>query len=84
MKIMAHKYREEIVGKRFLCVKSIGKVRINKVSEWEWRAGIVRAVTHKDSTTPDVLVRFYDIFKGNNWLSLFAVFSSTHDTCARP
>lgn len=58
---MAYKYREEIVGKRFLCVKSAGKVKSNKVSEWEWRAGIVRAVSHKDSSTHDVSVRYLSL-----------------------
>ena len=54
---MAFKYREEIVGKRFLSVRSAGKLKVSKLSEWDWRAGVVRAATHKDSTNQDISVR---------------------------
>ena len=54
---MAFKYREEIVGKRFLSVRSQGKLKLSKISEWDWRAGVIRAVTHKDPSNPDISVR---------------------------
>lgn len=51
---MAYKHREEIVGKRFLCVSGRGK--LSKVSEWDWRAGIIRAASHKDPKHPELSV----------------------------
>lgn len=54
---MECKYREEITGKRFLSVRSCGKLKATKISEWEWRSGIVRAVTHKDFRDQDISVR---------------------------
>ena len=59
MRVMAFKFREEIVGKRFLSVRSPGKLKLNKISEWEWRAGVVRAVTHKDTANKDLTVRIF-------------------------
>jgi hypothetical protein len=53
---MAFKYREEIVGKRFLSVRSALKLKLNKITEWEWRAGVVRASTHKDLQNPELSV----------------------------
>lgn len=53
---MAYKYREEIVGKRFLSVSGLGKIKVNKISEWGWRAGIVRAVTHRDNLCHELQV----------------------------
>ena len=54
---MAYKYREEVVGKRFLSVRSASKLKLAKISDWEWRAGVVRAVNHKDAQNPEVSVR---------------------------
>ena len=42
------KVREEIVGKRFLSVSSSCKLKLSKLSECDWRAGVIRACTHKD------------------------------------
>ena len=53
---MAYRFREEIVGKRFLSVKSSTKLKINRICDWDWRAGIVRAVSQKDYTDPEVAV----------------------------
>jgi hypothetical protein len=55
---MAYKCREELVGKRFLSVQSSGKLKLNKICEWEWRSGFVRAVSMKDITSPDLAVSF--------------------------
>lgn len=57
---MAYKCREEIVGKRFLSVSSgFSKLKSTKISEWGWRAGVIRASTHKDSSHPDLQVKKY-------------------------
>lgn len=55
---MAYKCREEIVGKRFLSVSGgfPGKLKAGKISEWGWRAGVVRASSHKDNGHPDLQV----------------------------
>lgn len=55
---MAFKCREEIVGKRFLSVKSQTKLKLAKISEWEWRSGIVRAVSSRDNSRSDLSVSF--------------------------
>uniref|UniRef100_UPI00398F7E1C lysine-specific demethylase 3A-like isoform X1 n=2 Tax=Pristiophorus japonicus TaxID=55135 RepID=UPI00398F7E1C len=48
----------DLVGKRFLCVLSgfTQALELGRMSEWDWRAGIIRAVSHKDLTNPDLLV----------------------------
>lgn len=53
---MAYKCREELVGKRFLSVQSQGKLKVNKICDWEWRSGFVRAVSVRDVTSPDLAV----------------------------
>jgi hypothetical protein len=55
---MAYKYREEIVGKRFLSVSGFTKLKLGKIGEWNWRAGVIRAASHKDSSHPDLQVQF--------------------------
>lgn len=55
---MAYKCREEIVGKRFLSVSSgFTKLKSEKISEWGWRAGVIRAASHKDNNHPDLQVK---------------------------
>lgn len=55
---MAYKCREEIVGKRFLSVSSgFSKLKSTKISEWGWRAGVIRASTHRESNHPDLQVK---------------------------
>lgn len=54
---MAYKCREELVGKRFLSVTSgFTKLKSGKISEWGWRAGVIRAASHKDNNHPDLQV----------------------------
>lgn len=53
---MACKYRDEIVGKRFLSVSGFTKLKLSKISEWGWRAGVIRAASHKDNTNRDLQV----------------------------
>lgn len=80
---MAYKYREELVGKRFLSVSSPGKLKLSKISDWEWRAGVIRAATHRNSKNSElsVLVEFDDVeWKRREWIrvyeeNLFQVFA---------
>ena len=58
---MACKYREELVGKRFISVRSPVKLKIGKISEWEWRSGIVRAISSRDTSSLDLTVRFHSV-----------------------
>ncbi|XP_060527245.1 probable JmjC domain-containing histone demethylation protein 2C isoform X2 [Cylas formicarius] len=71
---MAYKCREEIVGKRFLSVSS-GFTKIKgKVRDWNWRAGVIRAATHKDSSSQDlqVLVEYDDAeWQRREWMSVY-------------
>ncbi|KYQ51429.1 hypothetical protein ALC60_09427 [Trachymyrmex zeteki] len=60
---MAYKFREEIVGKRFLSVSDFTKLKVNKISEWGWRAGVIRAASHRDNGCHDLQVIF-DPLKG--------------------
>ena len=53
---MAYKFREEIVGKRFLSVSGFTKLKVNKISEWGWRAGVIRAASHRDNSCHDLQV----------------------------
>lgn len=53
---MAYKFREEIVGKRFLSVSGFSKLKVNKISEWGWRAGVIRAASHRDNLCQDLQV----------------------------
>lgn len=56
-KKMAYKCREEIVGKRFLCVSGLNKPRSSaKISDWGWRSGVIRAASHRDNKNQDLQV----------------------------
>ncbi|XP_057340415.1 probable JmjC domain-containing histone demethylation protein 2C isoform X2 [Microplitis mediator] len=70
---MAYKFREEIVGKRFLSVSSdFSKLKVNKISEWGWRSGVIRAASHRDNNCHDlqVLVEYDDVeWHRREWLS---------------
>ena len=50
------KVRDEIVGKRFLSVTSSSKLKLSKITEWDWRAGVIRACTHRNVTHKDLQV----------------------------
>ncbi|XP_043460930.1 probable JmjC domain-containing histone demethylation protein 2C isoform X2 [Leptopilina heterotoma] len=68
---MAYKFREDIVGKRFLSVSGFTKLR-NKISEWGWRAGVIRAASHRDNNCQDlqVLVEYDDVeWQRREWLT---------------
>ena len=49
--------REELVGKRFLLVSSNGKLKLSRISEWNWKAGIIRSASHVDTKDPELQVR---------------------------
>ena len=58
---MAVELRPELVGKRFLCV-AVGEetqLRLGEsgCSRRGWRAGVIRAVSHRDCRDPDLAVR---------------------------
>lgn len=58
---MAYKCREEIVGKRFLCVSGFTKAKSNtKIADWGWRSGVIRAASHRDNKNQDLQVN--DLF----------------------
>ncbi|KYN23307.1 hypothetical protein ALC57_04180 [Trachymyrmex cornetzi] len=59
---MAYKFREEIVGKRFLSVSGFTKLKVNKISEWGWRAGVIRAASHRDNGCHDL--QYLTLLKG--------------------
>lgn len=58
---MAVETRPELVGKRFLCLAVGEEVRPESGDSgrcWRsWRAGVIRAVSHRDSRNPDLAVR---------------------------
>lgn len=53
---MAYKYREDLVGKRFLAVSGVTKINVNKVSEWGWKGGVIRAASLKDNKNKELQV----------------------------
>ena len=41
--------RDELVGKRFLLVPaSNSKLKLSRISEWNWKAGVIRCASHTD------------------------------------
>ena len=60
--------REELVGKRFLLVSSNGKLKLSRISEWNWKAGVIRSASHVDIKDPELQVRFDFIHITFNWI----------------
>lgn len=58
---MAVETRPELVGKRFLCLAVGEEARPERReggrSRRGWRAGVIRAVSHRDCRNPDLAVR---------------------------
>ena len=59
--------REELVGKRFLLVAASGKSsksppKLSRISEWNWKAGVIRCASHVDSRDPELQVRYVSFF----------------------
>jgi hypothetical protein len=62
---MAVETRPELVGKRFLCVGGDEPLDLRDIGRWGWRAGVIRAVTHRDNNHSELTVRnLYIIFNG--------------------
>ncbi|XP_054428701.1 probable JmjC domain-containing histone demethylation protein 2C isoform X3 [Pteronotus mesoamericanus] len=80
---MAVETRPELVGKRFLCV-AVGEETQPKRGEsgrsWRgWRAGVIRAVSHRDCRNPDlaVYVEFDDLeWDKREWVRVYEDFSA--------
>lgn len=58
---MALGARPELVGKRFVCVVRGGEEplelgEIGQIGRWSWRAGVIRAVSHRDNSNPELAV----------------------------
>uniref|UniRef100_A0A0K2TBD0 DUF7030 domain-containing protein n=1 Tax=Lepeophtheirus salmonis TaxID=72036 RepID=A0A0K2TBD0_LEPSM len=48
--------RTDNVGKRFLCVSGSHKIKINRYTEWPWRAGVIRCSSHLDASDNELQV----------------------------
>ncbi|KAF4085270.1 hypothetical protein AMELA_G00115700 [Ameiurus melas] len=46
--------RPELVGKRFLCVSGEAPPELAEIARWPWRAGVIRAVSHRDTDNPEL------------------------------
>ncbi|XP_062862886.1 probable JmjC domain-containing histone demethylation protein 2C [Trichomycterus rosablanca] len=47
----------ELVGRRLLCVNGRGEeLQLSDVASWSWRAGVIRAVTSRDTDSPTTAV----------------------------
>ncbi|KAH1168239.1 hypothetical protein KIL84_003722, partial [Mauremys mutica] len=46
--------RPELVGKRFLCVGGGEEEPPERGESGRWRAGVIRAVSHRDSHSPEL------------------------------
>ncbi|XP_050348552.1 lysine-specific demethylase 3B-like isoform X2 [Nymphalis io] len=72
---MAFRYREDLVGKRFLSVSGVSKINVNKVSEWGWKAGVIRAASHKDNKNKElqVLVEYDGVdWQRREWVAVYS------------
>eukprot|EP00073_Rattus_norvegicus_P032670 XP_006256422.1 PREDICTED: probable JmjC domain-containing histone demethylation protein 2C isoform X2 [Rattus norvegicus] len=79
---MAVETRPELVGKRFLCVASGEDARPERGQSGcgrGWRAGVIRAVSHRDRGHPDlaVYVEFDDLeWDKREWVKVYEDFST--------
>lgn len=53
---MAVECRDELVGKRFLCLSSALELTAQRPRDWPWRAGVIRASSHRDPAHPELSV----------------------------
>uniref|UniRef100_A0A8C4XPP6 Probable JmjC domain-containing histone demethylation protein 2C n=1 Tax=Falco tinnunculus TaxID=100819 RepID=A0A8C4XPP6_FALTI len=73
---MAVETRPELVGKRFLCVGGGGE---EPPDSGRWRAGVIRAVSQRDSHSPDlaVYVEFDDLeWEKREWVKVYEDFAT--------
>ncbi|KAK2530758.1 hypothetical protein Q9233_005977 [Columba guinea] len=71
---MAVETRPELVGKRFLCVGGEEPPESGR-----WRAGVIRAVSQRDSRSPDlaVYVEFDDLeWEKREWVKVYEDFAT--------
>ena len=54
---MAGEARPELVGKRFLCVSGEEPLELGDIGRWAWRAGVIRAVSYRDTDNQELTVR---------------------------
>lgn len=72
--------REELVGKRFLLVAASTKSsksppKLSRISEWNWKAGVIRCASHVDSRDPELQVRYF-FFYLTSFLSFYDIYFS--------
>nr|XP_040574654.1 probable JmjC domain-containing histone demethylation protein 2C [Lepeophtheirus salmonis] len=66
--------RTDNVGKRFLCVSGSHKIKINRYTEWPWRAGVIRCSSHLDASDNELqfLVEFDDQpWESREWINVY-------------
>ncbi|XP_051968991.1 probable JmjC domain-containing histone demethylation protein 2C isoform X1 [Xyrauchen texanus] len=66
-----------VVGKRFLCVSGEEPLDPAHIARWSWRAGVIRAVTHRDHDNPEltVYVEFDDLeWEKREWVKVYEDF----------
>ncbi|XP_062386477.1 probable JmjC domain-containing histone demethylation protein 2C, partial [Sardina pilchardus] len=74
---MAVEARPELVGKRFLCVSGEEPLELGEIGRWGWRAGVIRAVSHRDSDNAEltVYVEFDDLeWEKREWVKVYEDF----------
>ncbi|XP_049320800.1 probable JmjC domain-containing histone demethylation protein 2C isoform X1 [Astyanax mexicanus] len=74
---MAGEARPELVGKRFLCVSGEEPLELCNIGRWAWRAGVIRAVSHRDNDNPEltVYVEFDDLeWEKREWVKVYEDF----------
>ncbi|KAL7869804.1 hypothetical protein AOLI_G00137920 [Acnodon oligacanthus] len=74
---MAGEARPELVGKRFLCVSGEEPLELGDIGRWAWRAGVIRAVSHRDTDNQEltVYVEFDDLeWEKREWVKVYEDF----------
>ncbi|XP_059803336.1 probable JmjC domain-containing histone demethylation protein 2C isoform X3 [Hypanus sabinus] len=75
---MAAGPRMELVGKRFVCVGDNGsELDVSRIHEWEWRAGVIRAVSYKETSNSELsaYVEFDDLeWEKREWVKVYEDF----------
>lgn len=66
---MAVEARPELVGKRFLCVSGEEPLELGEIGRWGWRAGVIRAVSHRDTDNAELTVRNVPVFSSGRQIS---------------
>ncbi|XP_051883340.1 probable JmjC domain-containing histone demethylation protein 2C [Pristis pectinata] len=75
---MAAGPRMELVGKRFVCVGDSGsELDVSRIHEWEWRAGVIRAVSYREPSNSELsaYVEFDDLeWEKREWVKVYEDF----------